>query len=482
MMFGLKRRKPPDIADDVLLRWSGDVPFMVSDLLTNLVIFGATGSGKTNFSGWHLANAIVRHPRCTLLILASKPDDLPYWRSVFANAGRSNDLIEFGPDTPCRFNPLQNMVAQGADAREITDFLLTVGERLEGGGEGSGSSGDAKWFAAQNRLWLYNAVIILMIATGTVKATDLLDFISTAANSPAELSDPDWQGRVHNQLLKCAFEKAKSGNVAKDCKLATNQYLSQWPTMGDKTRGSIVAGLNAILHTANTGIVREMLSENTNCSPATMLKKGKSFLVNFPTSDSGPTGRFIGGSWKYSTQWQVLRRRPDDRHFFNVIWCDEFQESYTSFDPRYLARCRAFGGCMVCLTQSIHALHGTLSGENGKSQAHALLANYRYKIAHSLADFETAEMFSNLLGKSLQTFVGGSSAPQRDLFDDFFGNNTYTGNFSEHYEQILHPNAFMGGLRTGRDGVSDAILIRSGEPFPNGANYLKCTFTRKDRR
>jgi hypothetical protein len=459
------------------------VPFMVSDVLTNLVIFGATGSGKTNFSGWYVANAIVRHlaGAGTLLILASKPDDLPYWRRIFASAGRNDDLIIFGSDTPWRFNPLQYMVSKGADAREITDFLLTVGERLEGGGEG-GSSGDAKWFAAQNRLWLYNAVVVVKIATGTVTATDLLHFISTAASSPAQLSDPDWQRGRHNQLLKCAFEKAKSAIDTKDCELATEQWLSQWTTLGDKTRGSILAGMNAILHTANTGIVRAMLSEGTNCSPDTMLERGKSVLVNFPTSDSGPTGRFICGAWKFCTQWQVLRRKPDARRFFNVIWCDEFQESYTSFDPRYLARCRSFRGCMVCLTQSIHALYGSLSGENGKSQANALLANFRYKLAHSLADHETAEMFSNLLGKSLQTFVGGSSGQQRDMFDDFFGNSTYTGNFSEHYEQILHANVFMGGLRTGRDGVSDAILIRSGEPFPNGTNYLKCTFTRKDRR
>jgi hypothetical protein len=482
VMFRWKRRKPQDTSDEVLLRWSGEVPFMVSDLLTNLVIFGATGSGKTNFSGWRIANAIVRHPRCTLLILASKPDDLPHWQSIFARADRSDDLIVFSPDTSWRFNPLQYLVSKGADCRDISDYIVTVGERLESGGETSGSSGDAKWFAAQNRLWFYNAAVILKIATGTVTATDVQHFIETAANSPAELNDPAWRQRFHNQKLKCAHEKTKSRIDANDCELANNQWLSTWTTMGDKTRGSIVAGMNANLHTANTGIVRAMLSENTNCSPDTMLQEGKSILVNFPTSDSGPTGRFICGAWKYCTQWQVLRRRPDERRYLNALLCDEFQEIVTNFDPRYMARCRAFGGCMVCLTQSVHALYAALGGENGKSQAKALLANFRYKLAHSVADYETAEMLSNLLGKSLQTSVGGSSTPQRDMFDDFFGHNAYTGNFSEHYEPVLQPNAFMSGLRTGRDGVSDAILIRSGEPFPNGANYLKCTFTRKERR
>jgi hypothetical protein len=236
-----------------------------------------------------------------------------------------------------------------------------------------------------------------------------LRFISTASNSPNQLADPDWQRGRHNQLLKCAFEKAKNAIDANDCELATEQWLSQWTTLGDKTRGSILAGMNAILHTANTGIVRAMLSEGNNCSPDTMLERGKSVLVNFPTSDSGPTGRFICGAWKFCTQWEVLRRKPDARRFFNVIWCDEFQESCTSFDPRYLARCRSFRGCMVCLTQSIHALYGSLSGENGKSQANALLANFRYKLAHSLADHETAEMFPICWGRVFKLLLAAQA-------------------------------------------------------------------------
>ena len=68
------------------------------------------------------------------------------------------------------------------------------------------------------------------------------------------------------------------------------------------------------------------------------------------------------------------------------------------------------------------------------------------------------------------------------MFDSMFGRSSYTGNFSEHFEQILQNNAFLSGLRTGGPDngfLADAILVRSGMPFSNGASFLPCTFTQK---
>jgi hypothetical protein len=73
-------------------------------------------------------------------------------------------------------------------------------------------------------------------------------------------------------------------------------------------------------------------------------------------------------------------------------------------------------------------------------------------------------------------------APATDLYDELMGRSKFTGNFSEHYESILQPNAFMSGLRTGgaNNGyVVDAIVIRSGETFSNGSNWLRVAFGQK---
>jgi hypothetical protein len=70
-------------------------------------------------------------------------------------------------------------------------------------------------------------------------------------------------------------------------------------------------------------------------------------------------------------------------------------------------------------------------------------------------------------------------APQADLYDELIGRSKFTGTISEHYENILQPNAFVTGLRIGgaENGyLVDAMVIRSGETFSNGSNWLRVAF------
>jgi hypothetical protein len=60
-----------------------------------------------------------------------------------------------------------------------------------------------------------------------------------------------------------------------------------------------------------------------------------------------------------------------------------------------------------------------------------------------------------------------------------FGQRQFTGNFNESFEVELQPAVFMHKLRTGgpvNNFQCDAILIRSGEPFANGRNWLPVSF------
>ncbi|MFN4261932.1 MAG: TraM recognition domain-containing protein [Gemmataceae bacterium] len=102
----------------------------------------------------------------------------------------------------------------------------------------------------------------------------------------------------------------------------------------------------------------------------------------------------------------------------NVIWCDEAQQFVNSHDAHYLAQCRSHKGCMLFLTQSLHSYYSALKGETGRHQADALLTKFHHKLFHALGDEQTAAWASGLIGKSLQTFVGGSAAPQEGLFDE----------------------------------------------------------------
>ncbi len=174
----------------------------------------------------------------------------------------------------------------------------------------------------------------------------------------------------------------------------------------------------------------------------------------------------------------MLRREAKSGDCINIIWADEAQMHVNSFDAQYLAQCRSHLGCMVYIAHGLPDFYAALKGETGKQQTHALLANFTHTILQAV-DTETAEWAARKLGKRRETLFGGSSSPTGDICDDLFGQNRFTGSFSEHYENIVQENAFMSGHRTGgrENGLAcDAIVIKSGLPFSSGENWMHRTF------
>jgi hypothetical protein len=479
-VLGFLRQKRRDPLDERLLDWAAADPLTVRGLLNGgIAIFGGSGSGKTSTSGKAIGRSVVRYGNSGGLILSAKPEDLAMWRGIFAECGRQRDLIVFGSlKDKFRFNFLESVCNQGT--REITRCIRTIGESLNCGDNSRGD--DGKFFEAQEDRLIYNAVEVVKLASGKVSAPDLQRFITAAAYTPQQIASEAWQAGYHNQSLKAAFERKKSAIEEHDYQLAVDYWLGEFPQMADKTRSSIVAGVMGPLHVFNTGIVRELVSTTTNITPKEMFE-GKWILVNLPPAVWGDAGKFICAGWKYLTQRANLRREVAPGSRINVIWCDEAQQFLNSgFDSHYLAQCRSHMGCMVCLTQSLSSYYSAFKGESGRSLVDALLSNFHHKLFHALGDTQTAEWAAALVGRSLQTFVGGSSRDDGDMFDSMAGRNSYSGSFSEHYEQILQNNAFVTGLRTGGPEnrfLADAILIRTGMPFSNGASFLHCTFSQK---
>lgn len=471
-------RKVRDALDAVLLRWNDTDSFTVRDLLSGgVAIFGRTGSGKTSSSGKALGRAVVQYGHSGGLILAAKPEDKEMWQRIFADAGRSDDLLVFSPDNPLRFNFLDYELRAGGHTRNITKCITTIGETLRASDTSAGENADF-WQREQERM-IFNAVEIVKQATGKVSAPDLQRFITTAAMSPGQIATAEWQAQFHNQCLKAAWEKDKTATEEHDFEQAKEFWLGEFPNMADKTRSSITTGVNGILHVFNTGVVRELVSTTTNVTPDDTFA-GKWVLIDMSPAEWGDIGNFVCAGWKYLTQRAVLRRHATASDPVNVIWCDEAQLFTNSHDAHYLAQCRSHKGCMVYLTQSLHSFYSAMHGERGKHQADALLTNFHHKVFHALGDAQTAEWASGLIGKELRTFVGGSMAPSQGLYDELMGKSSYSGSFNQHFEKVLQDNVFMNGLRTGGHAnglVADCIVVRSGEPFSSGQNWIQVAFS-----
>ena len=203
------------------------------------------------------------------------------------------------------------------------------------------------------------------MAWGKVSIPLIQQFIATAVYSPAQLSTarPDdggesplekWQKGIHFKTMDKAFKKEKSPIEKHDYTLYSQYWSHEFTTMENKVRSSILADVMNVLHTYNTGIVREMVSTTTTVSPADMAK-GKWILIDFPIDVHGDSGRIIMHGWKLLTQKFILRRYAKPGDAVIVIHADEAQDMVNSFDSAFLAKCRSHLGCMIFLTQSFHS-------------------------------------------------------------------------------------------------------------------------------
>ena len=411
MFFG---KRSGDRLDAVLMRWPTDDPFTVRQMLRSCEVKGITGSGKSSGSGKALTEAIVRHPRSTCFIIAQKPEDKPFYQDIFRRRGKKLVVIEEGSKWRC--NSLDAQIKAGADTREIVEYLSTLGEALDGG-SASARMNEQFWRKLEERI-TFGAIEAVRLGAEAVSAINLQKFLSTAAYKPEQCQDPHWREKFHSQTMEAAHKRQKTDIEQYDFAVISDLWINEFPNMDDKPRSSGLAGVMNTLSTFNTGLVRLMCATETNITPA-VLDEGVSILINFPFANYGPTGRFIAGDWKYRVQKHILRRKWKPGGFWNVMILDEYQESATEFDPRYLAMCRSHGGCMLCLTQTIHSEYGSIGGQ-GHHKADQLLSNFGLHIFHTV-DPHTAAYASKLLGQRRETFINTSPQSDLDIGDEMFG-------------------------------------------------------------
>lgn len=495
LRFFKRRARHRNPLDDVLFVWPDGTPFRVRDLLRSVEIKGITGSGKSSGSGNTLLNAIVAHPRSTLVIIGQKPEDKDNALDLFARHGKLDRLIviEEGGEHKCDFFD-DELKSGRADARALTEFMGVLSEG-QGAAQAGGRENDRFWRSLEDRIE-YNAIEAVRQGTGNVTAPDLMEFIATAAYGPAQLSNErlvdrhgnegespfeTWAKGFHYRTMMAAEKRAKTPVESHDYQVFRNFWGREFVNMDDRTRSNGLAGVTGTLHTAVTGLCRQMTSTGSNVSPR-MVDDGYSFFINFPISTYGPTGRYINAGWKYKIQKHILRRTWDTAGYFNVLFCDEFQESMTSLDANYLLQARSHGGCLVALTQTIHSEYSQLGGQAGQHKADMLIGNYGLHIYH-LSDPKTAQYASDLLGQRREIFVGVTPGTPRATFGgEIFGNNPASFSISQQYQPVLQPRVLMSGLRTGGPAngyVVDGVVIRTGEPFRDGNNYQFVEFYQK---
>lgn len=470
-----------------LYQWDKENSFTLKDLLDGgICATGRTGAGKTS-SMLAIAKAWLAQRHGCIVILCAKPTEAADWLALLKKTNRLADLLHFHIGGPLRLNMLDyeaRRAGPGAgQAQNLTRFIMEMRSAIFREAESTG--GESQQWVRQDERGIFHAITLLLQAKTPVTPVSIQRLLLSAPHSATEIHTAEWKAGFCNQVLSTAYEQPKSAVERHDYDQAATYVAQEWSQMADRTRSSILTGIQSILGLMSSGVCHDLFFDQTNVSPEECLRDGKIVLVDFPPDEFGDLGLLANIGLKQIFQKAILRRRVDAKTLPCVMWGDESSLWYSKSDIEFLSRCRQSRGALVYLSQSLHAYKALLPGEKSDALVNSLMANFGHKLFFALGDYDTAEWAADLCGKELQTFRGGGVQLGQPQAFELFGPATQSsGSFHEQYEYIVRPEAFMNNLRTGgpEHGLKvDAMLTRSGVPFSNGYNVLPVTFTQEAR-
>lgn len=513
--------------DTPLLQLTPQDQFTLRDACQGVCIMGGIGSGKTSGSGQALAAAFLRSGMGGL-VLCGKPEEANAWRGYCRQHGRLGSLLEITP-SGASFNFIAYELARqgAAGLNAVVECLMRVLEIARAASPSQSRGSDAFWEDTTRQI-LRNALPIIYAATGTVRISDLLQFVRSAPRSPDEMTDPNWQA----QSLFCQmFAKAEPLLDDETGSRCVSYWRNDFATLDAKTRGNIVISLTTTLDRFNHGWLKSAFCERTTYVPE-LCFHGAILLLNMPALTCNEDGIIAQQLIKYLWQRAVLARNGlaaphQARPVF--LWADEAQYFTNSYDAEFLSTCRGSRCCTVFLSQSLPTYYAKMGGENARDRVHHLLGNFATRIWHNNACHETNEWASKTIGRSLQTRNNfsegegrnfnsgmnmgegtnwGSNSSSGGSVSTSNGNTTYGVNWgsgsssggndnwgrnrgggtstnvshgtSEQMDYIIEPGAFSRALKTGGPANGNrvsAVWYQAGRNFvAAGGNALMAEF------
>ena len=179
--------------DAPLLQLSPNDFFSLRDACAGVHAFGQIGAGKTS-GAKVLAGAYLR-AGFGGLVTAVKPEEVELWKRYCREHGRERSLILFDENEGFNFLTYE-LSRQGMDGiGTVTECLMRI---LEAAKKTSPTathhSGEDFWIDAPRKMLRYT-ILPLYSANGTLSVGDIIRFLSTAPQSPREVTDVGWQKR-----------------------------------------------------------------------------------------------------------------------------------------------------------------------------------------------------------------------------------------------------------------------------------------------
>ncbi|HMD59995.1 MAG TPA: TraM recognition domain-containing protein, partial [Opitutaceae bacterium] len=481
------QESPPVVGwpdDHGLLLMGGDI-WRIKDACEGTMIFGGTGSGKTSGSGRALARSFLA-AGFGGLVLCAKPEEPALWRGYAADTGRVSDLVMFGGSEPWGFNFMRYESLRPGAGAGITENLVNLFMEVSSiaSEDSHGRGGDPFWERAMKSL-VRNCVDALLMAGEPVSLHAMFDVIRGAPGEPAVVSSPEWRKQSGCwRRLEIARSRARGKSWEIDCREVAAYFLGHFPTLGDKTRGSVVAMFSTLAEALMRGKMRELFCEGSTISPEDVIA-GKVVVVDLPVKEWAAVGRMAAVLWKYSLQ-KASERRGDNgggrgRPLF--LWADECQHFASRYDSLFQATARSSRVASVYMTQNYPSLIAALGGESGgKAMTDSLLGNMGTKIFHANSDRETNQLAADLVGKRLQSLRNFGAGASLSLGGQASAGSSANRGRSEHMDYDIQPTEFSTLRKGGAENryASEALVFQNGRRWgATGRTWQKVAFIQR---
>jgi len=464
----LKKTKKNDPQQEVLR--FGNVPMTLDDMSASLFCNGGSGAGKTT-SVLKLAIKSLFRLGIGGLFSTAKIEDCDRVLIYAKETGRSDDVIVIDPSGDNAIDLIQyilDLTPEGSSrAISFTEILKIISEVFT---TISKETGEAFWRNERDRL-AANVVTLIEAAEEQVSAILFLRVITSIPQSTEQMQSTDFlQSSTCMRLIDKVIQ-SENDNI--EVQMAIDYLLKELPTMGDRTRSSILADMLGIMNRMVRGLFPRILgAKESNVTPEMVYEQNKIIILNTPPALYGEQGTIIQALFVYAFMKRTLQRSLKSENNFGALVCDEFQTILSEKFLQYVSVSRSSRIINIFATQSIAACRVKIGGMHANEVIEAFLGNMRTKIMMAHAEPGSNKYSAELIGQHMA---------QRKGFNVGAGTQNMSSSATEFMKYLVEPYQF-GLLKNGgkrNNYICEAYIMMTGRTFEGGLPYMKVAFDQR---
>lgn len=250
-------------------------------------------------------------------------------------------------------------------------------------------------------------------------------------------------------------------------------FIEQYRNISEKTRAIIEFSLIGFLFKLLKEPVYSLFCRHDSTFTPESSLEGKIIILNLPVKKFDKVGRDCQILFKYIWQRAMERRSITENSRPVFLFCDEAQHMLHEHDADFQATARSSKIATLYISQNLPNFFASMGGSKPQFKVKSFLGTLATKIFHANADRDTNVYASELIGDAYIEDGSVSRSVGHDI--------SQSQSLATRLERIVRPEKFVG-LRTGsprNQFLVDCYIHRQGDPFHDGKNFRKVTFSQK---